>query len=1085
MKRSSLVKARQRCTVAEAGDNADRFVGRLAELSRLDMAWRLACEGRGRFIMITGPAGIGKTRLCEEGAEAARRAGLKVVWGRCWTGGGAPALWPWQSILRELAGADAARLLDGEADRAAADLDRFARFVAVTELLTDACVATPICIVIDDLHAADPAAVLLTRFVARNLQRLPLVLLVTRRDDPPETDTARPDLLTELERESTPIPLQRLSLDDTRTFLTVQGVESLDETLVATVHRVSGGNPLFLRQLAAMGMSGSAQTLPARLRAAIEDSVRRLSPAAMRTLAVGAVLGRSPSLAETVAVSRTSAVTVLDAVAEAAAAGLADPARPTSFSFSHDLVREVFISVLPTSERLHTHARTAAMLRDMAGSSSPHRLTRRAHHAVSAASRSTEDALIAVSACRDAAASMVRSLAYEQAASLLATAVRLHEQTQREPVPARLLLDRADAAMLCGRLSDAHALFDQAATAAQTASEPTLVAEAALGLGGVWVDGHRDAVERRQVLGLQQRALADLPADQPTLRCRLTARLSAEAVYSGGPVEAVFEALEEARGLDDGKALADVLSLSHHALLRPDFTHERLALAEELLSVASVAGEEMLTLMGLCWQTVDLFHLGDPRAGRSLFELKSRADMTGCRSVLFIVAALEVMLLIRAGKLERAEAEAARCFQLGTEVGDADALAYYHAHLLAIRWLQGTDADLIGLIEEVASSPTLGEAEFTFHATLARLSAESGQLDRARALLDRVAPDGLAKLPLSSTWLVGLQAIVETVVVLDDRKLARQAYDVLIPYAELPIMPSLGVACLGSTHRPLGLAALALGELDLAVEHLRRAGEANIRLGNRPLAALCKADLAAALRRRQRSGDHREAAHLLSTAISDADDLGMPVRAEAWKTILRSLAPDAETASFGALTITRQDQRWQVSLAGREALVDDLTGMAYLAQLAANPGTAIPAITLAAGEAAGIVDAGNQPVLDEEAKATYARRGRLLGDELADARTHGDMARVDELERELDWLTEQVHTATSLSGRSRSFNGPAERARTSVRKAIKRAIDAVGACDAELAAVLRASVVTGYDCCYEPERNLQRSCRRTSLSRGG
>ncbi|WP_369794625.1 tetratricopeptide repeat protein, partial [Kutzneria sp. 744] len=85
-------------------------------------------------------------------------------------------------------------------------------------------------------------------------------------------------------------------------------------------------------------------------------------------------------------------------------------------------------------------------------------------------------------------------------------------------------------------------------------------------------------------------------------------------------------------------------------------------------------------------------------------------------------------------------------------------------------------------------------------------------------------------------------------------------------------MPSLGVVCFGSTERTLGLAATTFGDLDLAAEHLRRAVAANLRLGNRPMTAVAKADLATVLRRR---GDHRAAEELLDSAVSDATVMGM------------------------------------------------------------------------------------------------------------------------------------------------------------------------------------------------------------------
>ncbi|HEY6415205.1 MAG TPA: ATP-binding protein, partial [Acidimicrobiales bacterium] len=71
---------------------AERFVGRADELRRVDRICTSAHEGRGSVALVSGEAGIGKTRFCDEAAERARRAGLTVVTARCWGEGGAPPL---------------------------------------------------------------------------------------------------------------------------------------------------------------------------------------------------------------------------------------------------------------------------------------------------------------------------------------------------------------------------------------------------------------------------------------------------------------------------------------------------------------------------------------------------------------------------------------------------------------------------------------------------------------------------------------------------------------------------------------------------------------------------------------------------------------------------------------------------------------------------------------------------------------------------------------------------------------------------------------------------------------------------------
>jgi tetratricopeptide (TPR) repeat protein len=1055
-------------SLAEGSGEVDSFVGRSEELRRVELVCADAARaGQGRLVTVVGEAGIGKTRFCEECAIRARAAGLVVVWGRCWADGGAPPLWPWQSILAGLGGAEAASLLDGDAGHDAVDPERFARFVAVGDRLAAACARTPICLVLDDIHAADPGALLLTRFLARALNRLPLVMLTTRRTGGSDLDAASARLLDELEGEAMPIVLRSFELHETSTFVSAHGGD-LDLDLLAAVQRVTRGNPLVLRRVLAHGAPVSAQTLPDGLRSAIDDALRRLGSRPARVLELSAVLGLSAAIPEAAAVTGASPAGVLEVLRSARRAGLVSDEGVDSFAFSHDLVREALLARLTPGERLDAHARAAAALADADRDGAPDRLARRAHHAVSAAARSPDDARLAVAACREAARSMIRRFAYERAASLLSTATALSERAGGGPAPASLHLERAQATLLCGRLAEARGQFDLAAAAAEREGEPVLLAQAALGLGGVWVNEHREPVERERVLALQRRALTGLPPEEAVLRCRLETRLAAEAVFRGGSVEAVFQAVREVRRQGDGRALAEALSLLHHSLLRAEYMELCLAISEELISVASGAGEGVLALMGLCSRAVDLFLLGDARAERALADLRARADALGCQSILYVVGVLDVMRLIRSGRLEEAEAEAARCYELGTEVGDADALAYYGGHLVIVRWLQGRGAEVVDLVEEVAASPTLAQGQFVFPATVAGLAAEAGQLDRARLALDRLTAGGLAALPRSSTWLAGMLAIVNAAAGLGDARAARQAYELLLRFAHLPVMPSLAVVCFGSVERPLGLAALTLGDVEAAVRHLERAVGANVRLGNRPLVACARADLAAALSRRGAAGDGSRARQELTEAIREAGSMGMTGRAAAWEAALRGLEEElpVETARPGLLR--RHGRRWLVALDGRGFLVDDMVGMGYLARLIAQPGIAVPALVLASGGDAAVPEPLPQSVLDEEARAAYGDRVRELLAELGEARDHADLGRTEGLQVELEALTAELAQATGLRGRSRSFTGPEERARTAVRKAIRRALDVIEAADPEVGSGLRASIQTGYSCRYTP-----------------
>jgi tetratricopeptide (TPR) repeat protein len=960
-------------------------------------------------------------------------------------------------VLDQLCEDGTGALLDSAAGPDVIAPERFSRFAAAADRIGAACRREAACLLLDDVHAADPGALLLTRFVARLLHGLPLLIVAARRPDL-DLDPTCSRLLDALDQEGTLSVLRPFDTSETGAFLRAHAGSAPADDLVSAVQRVTGGNPLFLTRLVAL----ASPDLPQGLENAIQESLHRLPPGTRAVLARAAILGRSPSVADTAAVTGCAVPDVLEAIERGTSEGLCGESGTGNFSFSHDLVRDVLAASLRPATRLDVHARAAAVAGER-GARWAEALVRQAYHAEQAAIRSPEDARRAVAACRAAASSVGRNFAYEHAANLLARAVALHEHGPLGPPPAALLVERARAVLNCGQLTEARTLFGEAAGAAESDRAPIQFAEAALGLGGVWVNEHRTPAEHERVIGLQRRALAGVPSDQRALRCRLKTRLAAEAVYQGGPMEPVFAALEEARRCDDGRALAEALSLCHHVMLTAAHTEARLAIAEELISVASAAGEGVLTLMGLCWRTVDLFHLGDPLAEQALTDLRDRADALGCRSILFIARVLEVTLLIRAGELEKAEEKAAEAYQLGTAVGDADALAYYGAQLVTIRWLQGRAAEILDMLEEVASSPTLVRAEFALRASVAVLAVQAGRPERARAMLDNLTRAGLAALPDSSTWLAGMQSIVEAASGLGDRALAREAYGVLLPYAHLPILPSLAVICFGSVERSIGLAASTFGDATSAVDHLTRAVEANTRLGNRPFTACARADLAVALSARHEKGDNGRAAALLDEAIAGARSMGMDARAASWEATLESVRRGAVRRG----TIERHGANWKVAIDDRQAFIPHRVGMTYLAVLLTHPGESIDALALAAGGQP-IPEPSRQPLLDDNARRAYARRAREVLAEIESARDNADLGRVELLQPELDALVGELDRSEGRGGRDRGFAGPVERARTSVQKAIKRALDEIDAAEPAIGGALRASVTTGIRCCYAP-----------------
>jgi hypothetical protein len=278
------------------------------------------------------------------------------------------------------------------------------------------------------------------------------------------------------------------------------------------------------------------------------------------------------------------------------------------------------------------------------------------------------------------------------------------------------------------------------------------------------------------------------------------------------------------------------------------------------------------------------------------------------------------------------------------------------------------------------------------------------------------------------------------------------------------------VTCFGSVERSLGLTALAAGDLDRAVPHLERARVANRRLGHRPLVAVGAAELADALWRRSGPGDRPRAVGLLDEALAEARRMGLDVRTAVWAATRAVWDGETTTGSTGAKegVLRREGGHWLTQIGSQQVVIPDLVGMRYLAELLANPQVDVPAAQLVSGFDQ-LPAAGHQPQLDRDARLAYRRRAEELADDIAHARDRHHDARAEALLLELEEIEATVNRASARAGRTRAFAGPQERARTAVRKAIKRALDEIDAANPGIGASLRGTIITGSMCSYQPD----------------
>jgi tetratricopeptide (TPR) repeat protein len=410
-------------------------------------------------------------------------------------------------------------------------------------------------------------------------------------------------------------------------------------------------------------------------------------------------------------------------------------------------------------------------------------------------------------------------------------------------------------------------------------------------------------------------------------------------------------------------------------------------------------------------------------------------------------------------------------FELGTSAGDPDAPAYYGAMMATLRWWQGRAAEVLDVVRSITASPRLGLNDHAYVAADGVLSATVGDLDAAEEALARLNGIGLGNLPRSSTWLTAQLLAIQTAYLLGDAETAAAAAEQSRPYSKLPVMPSLAVVCLGSTEYGLGLAAVLTGELDEAVAHLQSALRVDRRLGSRPMATLTEHALAEALTARAAPGDDEVAADLEQRAQDRARAMGLvlPER-PLW---LRSRRRRLASKGAHHVVIDGVDGgRWRIEVDGRSTMLANRVGMSYLAQLVEKQGHEVDVFDLVADGR--LPKEPEEPVLDDEALRQYRERVRELRSLLERGTTSSEEERY---RNELQTLTEGLRAVTRLGGRSRSFAGSHERARTAVRKALVRAIEVIASTEPSLGDHFVESISTGAVCRYAPDA-------RWSVTRG-
>ena len=370
--------------------NWTSFVGREHERSAVrDLAD--AASGRGHICLISGEAGIGKSRLCAQISLDAAKDGLAVLVGHCSEQEAVPYL-PFVEILEHWVDrwdspADLCRAIGEDGPELARLLPKLRRIIpdlpppmeltaeqarrqlfnSFTNFIAQRCKEQPTILVLEDLHWADDSTLALIDHLSQRHSQLPLLIIGTYRESDIDLTPGLSKTLEGLVRARLATQLSLKGLPSSEVAQMLQGLsgQAPPAFIVSEILGETGGNPFFVEELFQhlseenrlyddagnfrRELKVGELDVPRNVRLVVGRRLARLSDATRRVLAVAAVIGRSFTFELLEAASGAEADSLLDCIDEAERAGLirSTTQYPESrFEFSHELIRQTMMTGL-------------------------------------------------------------------------------------------------------------------------------------------------------------------------------------------------------------------------------------------------------------------------------------------------------------------------------------------------------------------------------------------------------------------------------------------------------------------------------------------------------------------------------------------------------------------------------------------------------------------------------------------------------------------------------------------------------------------------------------------------------------------